>query len=179
MLRRVLRKSLILEPRSGLEPETSSLPWMRSTNWAIAAYYHYRACALRIFAFHAGAIAALVRAGAACLCLGKNLCQSLLILTYLPRSRQATSGGGFSCWLSIRVLAGSALRTLPIVPRRYRLPSKLLRIRQQSSRPSGFAVHLGASATRLEPAQWKLLLDKLAVICGADLFGGSSCSATA
>ena len=25
-------KSLILEPRSGLEPETSSLPWMRSTN---------------------------------------------------------------------------------------------------------------------------------------------------
>ena len=26
-----------MEPRSGLEPETSSLPWMRSTNWAIAA----------------------------------------------------------------------------------------------------------------------------------------------
>ena len=38
MLRRVLRKSLILEPRSGIEPETSSLPWMRSTNWAIAAW---------------------------------------------------------------------------------------------------------------------------------------------
>ena len=158
MLHRVLRKSLILEPRSGLEPETSSLPWMRSTNWAIAA---------------------LVRAGVACLCLGKNLCQSLLILAYLPRSRQATSGGGSSCWLSIRVLAGSALRTLPIVPRRYRLPSKLPRIRQQSSRPGGFAVHLGASAIQLEPARWKLLLDKLAVICGADLFGGSNCSATA
>ena len=30
-------KCQILEPRSGLEPETSSLPWMRSTNWAIAA----------------------------------------------------------------------------------------------------------------------------------------------
>ena len=158
MLRRVLRKSLILEPRSGLEPETSSLPWMRSTNWAIAA---------------------LVRAGVACLCLGKNLCQSLLILTYLPRSRQATSGGVFSCQLSIRVSAGSALRMLPIVPRRYRLPSKLPRIRQQSLQTNGFAVHSGVLVIQLEPAQWKLPLDKLVVICGADLFGGSNCSATA
>ena len=79
--------------------------------------------------------------------------ESLLILTYLPRSRQATSGGGFSCWLSIRVSADSVLRTLPVAPRRCRLPSKLLRIRQQSSRPSGFAVYLGASVIRLEPAQ--------------------------
>ena len=79
--------------------------------------------------------------------------KSLLILTYLPRSRQATSGGGSSCWLSIRVSAGSALRTLLVAPRRCRLPSKLLRIRQQSSRPSGFAVYLGASVIRLEPAQ--------------------------
>ena len=105
--------------------------------------------------------------------------ESLLILTYLPRSRQATSGGGSSCWSSIRVLAGSALRTLPVAPRRYRLPSKLLRIRQQSSRPSGFVVHLGASVIRLESAQLKLLLDKLAVICGADPFGGPNYSATA
>ena len=101
------------------------------------------------------------------------------ILTYLRRWRQATSGGVFSCQLSIRVSAGSALRMLPIVPRRYRLPSKLPRIRQQSSRTNGFAVHLGASVIQLELAQWKLLLDKLAVICGADLFGGSNCSATA
>ena len=79
--------------------------------------------------------------------------ESLLILTYLPRPRQVTSGGVLSCQLSIRVLAGSALRTLPIAPRRCRLPSKLLRIRQQSSRPSGFVVHLGASVIRLEPAQ--------------------------
>ena len=31
----------ILEPWSGFEPETSSLPWMRSTNWAITAYCHW------------------------------------------------------------------------------------------------------------------------------------------
>ena len=34
-----IKCTIIMEPRSGVEPETSSLPWMRSTNWAIAAYY--------------------------------------------------------------------------------------------------------------------------------------------
>ena len=29
--------TLLMEPRTGFEPVTSSLPWMRSTNWAIAA----------------------------------------------------------------------------------------------------------------------------------------------
>ena len=35
--RSISEKNLILEPRPGVEPGTSSLPWMRSTNWAIAA----------------------------------------------------------------------------------------------------------------------------------------------
>ena len=160
--------------------------WTRDLILTMDALYQlsYRGIlSLRTHSMHTyasyGATTALLHERRLCLCLANIPLQSLLILTYLPRSRQATSGGESSCWSSIRVLAGSALRMLPIVPRRYRLPSKLPRIRQQSSRTNGFAVHSGASGIQLKLAQWKLLLDKLAVICGADLFDSSNCSATA